>query len=96
MNKDPTTTNAKLVNDTIQKFKKEELFKEKNADGLKVSNPKTPKFYIQPKIHNKDNPGRPVVRSVNCFTASISKDVGYHLQAIVQDMSSYVRDAKDF
>ena len=96
MNKDPTTTNAKLVIDTIQKFKKEKLLKERNADGLKVSNPKTPKFYMQPKIHNKDNPGRPVVSSVNCHTASISKDVDYHLQVIAQDISSYVRDAKDF
>ena len=40
LNKDSTTTNAKLVNDTIQRFKKEKLHKEKIADGLKVSNPK--------------------------------------------------------
>ena len=31
LNKDPTTTNAKLVNDTIQRFKKEKLLKEKNC-----------------------------------------------------------------
>ena len=49
LNKDPTTTNEKLVNDTNQRFKK--LLKEKIADDLKVSNPKTPKFYMQPKIH---------------------------------------------
>ena len=29
LNKDPTTTNAKLVNDTIQRFKKEKLLKKK-------------------------------------------------------------------
>ena len=84
MNKDPTTTNVKLVNDTIQRFKKEKLLKEKIADGLEVSNPKTPKFYMQPKIHEKDNPGRPVVNSVNCHTSSISKYVDYQLQPIVQ------------
>ena len=64
LNKDPTTTNAKLVNDAIQRFKKEILLKENIADGLKVSNSKTPKFYMQPKIHKKYNPGRPVVSSV--------------------------------
>ena len=48
--KDPTTTNAKSVNDTIQRFKREKLLKQKIADGLKVSNPKTPKFYMEPKI----------------------------------------------
>lgn len=35
---------------------KEKLLKEKNADGLRVSNPKTPKLYMQPKINQKDNP----------------------------------------
>ena len=53
LNKDPTTANAKLVNDTIQRFKKEKLLKEKITDGLKVSNAKTPKFYMQPKIQKR-------------------------------------------
>ena len=96
LNKDLTTTNAKLVNDTIQRLKKEKLLKEKIADGLKVSNPKNPKFYMQPKIHKKDNPGRPVVSSVNCHTSSISKYVDYLLQAIVKNIPSYVRETKDF
>ena len=76
--------------------KKEKLLKEKIADGLKVSNSKNPKFYMQPMTHRKDNPGRPVVSSVNCHTSSISKYVDYHLQPIVKDMPSYVRDTKDF
>ena len=96
MNKDPTTTNAKLVNDTTQRFKKEKLLKEKNGNGLKVSNAKNPKFCMQPKIHRKENAGRPVVSSVNCHTSSISKYVDYHFQRIVKDMPSYVRDTKDF
>ena len=53
LNKDPTAANAKLLNDTIKRFKKEKLLKEKIADGLKVSNPKTPKFYMQPKLLKK-------------------------------------------
>ena len=35
LNKDPTTTNAKLANDKIQRVKKEKLTKEKTADSLK-------------------------------------------------------------
>ena len=56
LNKDSTTTIAKLVNDIIQRFRKEKLLKDEMADGLKVSSPKNPKFYMQPKIHKKDNP----------------------------------------
>ena len=96
LNKDPTTNNAKLVKDTIQRFKKEKLLKEKIADGLKVSNSKTTKFYMQPKIHKKDKSGRPVVNSLNCHTSSIYKYVDYHLKPIVKDIPSYVRDTKDF
>ena len=44
LNKDPATINAKVVNDTIEQFKKEKLLKEKIEDGLKVPNPNTPKF----------------------------------------------------
>ena len=87
MNNDPTATNAKFVNYTIQRFKKEKLPKEKIADGLKVSNPKTPKF---------QNPGWPVVSSVTCHTSSISKYVDHPLKPIVKDIQFYVRDTKDF
>ena len=51
---------------------------------------------MQPKVHKKDNPGGPVVRSVNCNNSSISKYVDYHLQPIIKDIPSYVRDANDF
>ena len=50
---------------------------------------------MQPKINKKDNPGRPVVSSVNCHTSSISKYVDYHLQPILKDIPSYVRDTKE-
>ena len=44
------------------------------------------------RIHKKDNPGQPVVSSVNCRTSSISKCVDYHLQPIAKVVPSYVRD----
>ena len=40
------------------------------------------KSYLLPKIHTEGNPGCPVVRSVNCHTANVSKYVDYHLQQI--------------
>ena len=44
-----------MFNQTIERFKNEKLLPQKTADGLKVSKPKTPKFYISPKIHNPNN-----------------------------------------
>ena len=93
---DPTATNIKLVNDTIERFKKQKLINEKVAEGLKRNDPKTPKFYLRPKIHKEGNPGRPVVSSANCHTANISKYVDYHFQPIVKKIPSYIKDTQDF
>ena len=94
LQEDPTATNMKFVNDTIERFKK--LMNEKVAEGLKKNDPKTPKFYLRPKIHKEGNPGRPVVSSVNCHTANISKYVDYHLQPIVKEIPLYVKGTQDF
>ena len=53
LQEDPTLQHSNLVNDTIDRFKKENLLSKKLADGLKSVNLKTPKFYVSPKIHKK-------------------------------------------
>ena len=76
-----------MVNDTISRFKNDKLITEDIAKGLQVQQPETPKLYT---------PRRPVVSSVNCHTNTISKYVDFHLQPIVKNIPSYVRDATDF
>jgi len=88
--------NNNLVNATILRFKRSRELKENIADGLITTEPKTPRFYMLPKIHKENNPGRPVVSSVNCHTSKISKHVDYHLQPIVKEIPSYVKDTTDF
>ena len=93
---DPTETNNRLVNDTIKRMQKQKMMKEKVAKGLKTKNHRTLKFYLRPNIHKKGNPGHEVLSSVNCHTSNISKYVDYHLQDIVEEISSYVKNTKDF
>ena len=64
LQEDPKLQHSSLVNDTIDKFKN-------LAYGLKSVNPKTPKFYISPKIHKENYPGRPVINSINCNISQI-------------------------
>ena len=68
LQKVPTTTKMKLVNDTIERFQKQKLVNEKVAEGLKRNDPKTRKFYLRPKIHKEGHPGCPVVSSMNYHT----------------------------
>ena len=63
---------------------------------LKTDEPKTPKFYTFPKIHKENKPVRPVISSINCHTAKLSKFVDYHLQEHVTKTTSYVKDTTDF
>ena len=73
LTRDPTTTNNDLVNQTIDRFIKEQFINENIADGLKNPSPRSPQFYISSKIHKEGNPGCSVVSSINCHTANISK-----------------------
>ena len=70
---DPTLVNNSLVNQAIDRCKKEKLITHKIADRLKTSDPRTLRFHITPKIHRPVNPSRPVVNLVNCHSTNISK-----------------------
>ena len=61
LQEDPTLQHSNLVN----------LLSKTLADRLKSVNPKLPKFYISPKICKENNPGRPVINSINCHTSKI-------------------------
>ena len=46
---DSTESYTGLVNDTIERFKKQKMMKENVAEELKTENPRKPKFYLQSK-----------------------------------------------
>ena len=54
--KDPTTTNNDLINQTIDRFTKEQLINDNIANGLKNPSPRTPQFYISPKMRERREP----------------------------------------
>lgn len=93
---DPTSTHLNLINDTIERFKKDKLLSEKLANSLKITEARTPLFYLLPKIHKEGNPGRPVISSIDCHTSKISEYVDYYLQPFAKQLSSYVKDTTDF
>ena len=95
LQEDPTLQHSNLVNDTIDRFQKENLLSKKLGEGLKSVNPKPPKFYISPKIHKENNPLRPVINSINCYTSEILRFVD-HLQPLVREMPSYIKDTNVF
>ena len=93
---EPTTANNETIHKVISRFQKENLPSKNISEGVKTENPKTPHFYLKPKVHKKSNPGRPVISSKNFHTSKISEYANYHLQPIVKDIPSYVQDTTDF
>ncbi len=92
----PTPEHAALVNNAIDQLKNRNILEEKMAEKLKTTNPKTPRLYLLPKIHKPNNPGRPVVSSIECHTEKISQYVDHHLQPLTKELPSYVQDTSDF
>ena len=68
----------------------------KTAEGLTIFHTKTPQFYITLKIHTKNNPRRPVIHSISCHISEISHFLDHHLQPVVKEIPSYIKDTKDF
>ena len=92
----PTGEHEALICNAIDNLKQRELIDPKLAEKLKPTNSKTPKLYLLPKIHKKNNPGRPVVSSVGCHTENISAYVDHHLQPLNKELPSYVQDTTSF
>ena len=53
-------------------------------------------FYISPEIHKENNPGRPVINSINYHISEISPFVDHDLQPQGGEIPSYIKDTTDF
>ena len=63
-----------------------------SAENLIMKSPRCSQFYLLPKIHKQDTPGRPVVS--NCFSPTyfISKFLSQYLRPIVEKCPTYIKD----
>lgn len=91
---DKTAENNKVLEETIrEEIENGNLSKE--ATCLINPAPRTSKFYLVPKIHKPNNPGRPIVSACNCPTERVSSFVDSILQPLVTSLPSYTRDSSD-
>ena len=72
---------------------------ELEGEGAKLLRPaqsRTPIFYMLPKIHKVNYPGRPVVSSVNSHTEKLSAYVDDFFRPIAEKLPSYIQDTTHF
>ena len=65
----PTEEHTRLTENNLDEFVYNRDISEAIAEGLKPSNPKTPRFYMLPKTHKNGNQGRPVVSLIKVTPA---------------------------
>jgi len=60
------------------------------AKNLFVTTPQTSRFYLLPKIHKQNTPGRPIVSACNCPTEIIAAFLHEVMSPLVANLTPYV------
>ena len=92
LNKDPSSDHQTLIKTTVNNFIKNKDLPP-NATNLINSNPRTSQFYMLPKIHKQNIPGRPIISAHSCPTAFISQYLDDLLRPMVEALPTYVKDS---
>ena len=66
-----------------------------NASKLTISHSRTSLFYMLPKIHKANNPGRPIVSAVSCPSSHFASFLDSMLTPIVKPLPMCVQDTSD-
>ncbi len=98
LDEDPTKEYTDKVKTLIQEMSEDGHLKKDAAKYLTPENPRTARFYHQPKIHKSSVPvpGRPIVSSCGTPTERISEYVDFLLQPLVALTPPYLTDTTDF
>ena len=85
---DPSEDYARIIFDSLSNLKNSKSINDELANSLIPDKTKTARFYLLPKIHKANNPGTPVVSSINCNRTKLSKFVDYHIQPLAKKVKS--------
>ena len=95
---DPSVDLGKTVNSRLNEMREEDPGLEEVTEYLKVKDSKLGRFYLLPKIHKglSSVKGRPVISNCGTITEHISEYLDHHLNPLVSQSRSYVKDTNHF
>ena len=97
LKKDPTAEMIKKINARINTLHDDGYISDSTLQYLLInSDARAGRFYLLPKIHKTNCPGRPVISGCNTPTEKISAFVDQQLKPLVPLIPSYVKDTNDF
>jgi hypothetical protein len=96
LDSDPTEEFSTKITQELKLMKENSHIDKNTFDYLKPDKPKVGRFYLLPKIHKVNNPGRPIVSANGHPTEKISEFVDFHLRPHVEALSSHLKDTTDY
>ena len=93
---DPTETISSEIRSFLTEMAERGTIDSSTKAFLTPLNPRPGRFYMLPKIHKPNNPGRPIISSCDAPTEKISMFVDHHLHPHVEQLPSYLRDTTHF
>ena len=96
LDRDPTNPYNRYVHHHIDQAWRMGIIDENTQENLQAMNPKIASFYLLPKIHKPNNPGRPIGNSIGSVTEMISAFVDEHLRKFTPRIPSHVKNTTHF
>ncbi|XP_071155741.1 uncharacterized protein [Mytilus edulis] len=93
---DPTPQFNKEITTNLKNMCEQGHIDEDTFKYLKPEKSKPGRFYLLPKIHKVNNPGRPIVSANDHPTEKISEFIDFHLRPHVENLPSYIQDTTHY
>ena len=98
MEVDPTVDLGKTINSRLNELREGDPGLEEVTEYLEVTDSRLGRFYLLPKIHKglSSVKGRPFISNCGTITEHISEHLDHHLNPLVSQSRSYVKDTNHF
>lgn len=93
---DPTNDYKLIVKEKLTELVQNQEITETTARSLIPLSPVAGRFYLLPKIHKNNNPGRPIVSGIGTVTENLSRYVDSLIRDIPPSFPSFIKDTNDF
>jgi hypothetical protein len=93
---DPTLDFTQKITRALEAMHARGHIDDKTMEYLTPEDPKPGRFYLLPKIHKQDNPGRPIVSANGHPTENILESIDFILRPFVENLPSHIKDTTHY